>query len=115
MDKTAAPPTQLRVKTSFSIEHILSKPEKSIVLHAKDSENRFNESFGEIVDNFSYIGSSSAASEQKRRSCENLVNNNQRSDHSNDGDTPDSSCCVDDTADTFSDLASEESCELIWC
>lgn len=92
MDTTLVPP-QLRVKTSFSIEHILSKPEKSSAL---DYTNRCNKSVEETVHNyhFSYSNSDSAASEQKI------------SEHSNDGAcaTPDSSC-----VDACSDVASEES------
>lgn len=100
MDTTLVP---VRVKTSFSIEHILSKPDKS---SASDYTNRCNKSSDE--PNFGDSG----ASEQKRRSCEILTNTDQRSDLSNDGAsivrkqcaTPDSSCI-----DACSDVASEES------
>lgn len=105
MDTTLMPP-QLRVKTSFSIEHILSKPEKST---AGDCRKRCNKSVGETEHDhhFGYSNSDSVGSEQERSSCKIVLNTDQRSDHSNDGvlhcETPDSS----------SDVASEESnCKL---
>lgn len=113
MDATLVPP-QLKLKTSFSIEHILSKPEKS---SAKDCTITCNKSVDETENGhpFGYSNSDCTASKQKSRSCEILVNTDQRSDHSYDGalvrnhcTTPDSSCI-----DTCSDVASEESnCKL---
>lgn len=109
MDTTLVPP-QLRVKKSFSIEHILSKPEKS---STGNCINRCKISVSE-TENDQHIGYSISDSE-KRRSCEILVNSDHRNDHSNDGalvqkhcTTPDSNC-----VDTCSDVASEESsCKL---
>lgn len=83
----------MKMKTSFSIENILSKS-----------------------DRIAKSGESSATTSNSKIQCTEL--NSGRSDNNfvvkneNGLTTPDSSCCDEENADTLSDITSEESCKF---
>lgn len=91
------------IKTSFSIENILSKPDK----RPRPSEPLIR---SELMTDPVLDAGRNIHNEQ----VQNGENNNGFSvkGDSNGFTTPDSSCCDEENADTLSDITSEESCKF---
>lgn len=95
------------MKTSFSIENILSKPDK----RPKPSEPTIESELrtDPVLRNTETDGGREIYNEQ----VHNGENNNRFSVKNDNGfTTPDSSCCDEGNADTLSDITSEESCKF---
>lgn len=94
------------IKTSFSIENILSKPDK----RPKPSEPIESELRTDPVLRSTETDAGRGIHNEQ---VHNEENNNRFSEKNDNGfTTPDSSCCDEENADTLSDITSEESCKF---
>lgn len=95
------------IKTSFSIDNILSKPDKRPRPSEPSIESELRTD--PVLRSTEIDGGPVIYSEQ----VQNGENNNRFSVKNDNGfTTPDSSCCDDENADTLSDITSEESCKF---
>lgn len=125
METSTISPSNVRIKNNFSIENILSKPDKfvqdfvgsnnttvsGVELISHNENSNFTTQFSHMNKNDTEL----EVNNIRRHNCVSEANSEQGSDLcainiKNGFTTPDSSC--DDIADTCSDVASEESnCE----
>lgn len=107
-------PVAVKVKNSFSIENILSKPDRLLSATVYDNNNS---SAGPNQFHCNSRNSSYAPCDIARDNYGHFSNDHQPITGGGGGDdfvrgnfaAPDSSCGTDDIADTCSDVASEES------
>lgn len=98
------------VKNSFSIENILSKPNKC----AKPSYQN-NVELNNQMTNFThsqFLVHSKHEDSENSESCYDEVKSECFDKNQNSFTTPDSSCCGEEQAETSSDITSEESCKF---
>lgn len=93
------------IKTSFSIENILSKPDKRPKLSEPSIRSEV------AIPRASDLDSGRKIYEEQVQDGEN--NNSFGVKNDNGFATPDSSCCDEENADTLSDITSEESCKFL--
>lgn len=96
------------IKTSFSIDNILSKPDKRPRPSEPSIESELRTD--PVLRSTEIDGGPVVYNEQVQHG----ENNNNRFSVKNDNGftTPDSSCCDEENADTSSDITSEESCKF---
>lgn len=95
-------PNSTMIKTSFSIENILSKPEKRP--RPSEPSIRSELTTASILD--------SSRDVRHNVQVQNGETNHDFSGKNENGfTTPDSSCCDEENADELSDITSEESCK----